>query len=98
MKNTPSITRIIFVRHARSQYGEDDRTRPLTDDGMQNRKIVVETLKDLKIDCFMSSPYKRSVDTILPAADYFEMPIITDERFREREIGTCGDCYRLVWD
>ena len=88
MKNTPSITRIIFVRHARSQYGEDDRTRPLTDDGMQNRKIVVDTLKDLKIDCFMSSPYKRSVDTILPAADYFEMPIVTDERFREREIGT----------
>ena len=30
MTNT---TRIIFVRHARSQYGEDDRIRPLTDDG-----------------------------------------------------------------
>ena len=24
------ITKIIFVRHAQSQYGEDDRIRPLT--------------------------------------------------------------------
>ena len=88
MTNT---TRIIFVRHARSLYGEDDRIRPLTDDGLKSRKIVVETLKGYKVDCFMSSPYKRSIDTIQPAADYFEMPIITDERFRERTIGTWKD-------
>ena len=31
MTNT---TRIIFVRHAGSQYGVDDRIRPLTDDGV----------------------------------------------------------------
>lgn len=87
----PNNTRIIFVRHARSQYGEDDRIRPLTDDGLKSRKIVVDTLKAFKIDCFMSSPYKRSVDTIRPAADYFEMPIVTDERFRERKVGTWED-------
>ena len=87
----PNITRIIFVRHARAQYGEDDRIRPLTEDGLKNRKIVVEALKDYKIDCFMSSPYKRSVDTIQPAADYFGMPIVTDDRFRERKIGTWED-------
>ena len=90
MTNT---TRIIFVRHAKSQYGKDDRTRPLTDDGLKSRAIVVETLKELKIDYFMSSPYKRSVDTIQPAADYFGMQIVTDERFRERKVGT----WEEVW-
>ena len=43
MTNT---TRIIFVRHARSQYGKDDRIRPLTDDGLKSRKIVVELIFD----------------------------------------------------
>ena len=66
--NMPNITRIIFVRHARAQYGEDDRIRPLTEDGLKNRKIVVEALKDYKIDCFMSSPYKRNNTNIKVSA------------------------------
>ena len=83
----PNNTHIIFVRHARSQYGEDDRTRPLTDDGLKSRKVVLEALKEFKIDCFMISPYRRSMDTIQPAADFFGMSIVTDERFRERKAG-----------
>ena len=82
------ITRIIFVRHAKTQYGEDDRIRPLTEDGLKSREVVVETLKEIKIDGFLSSPYKRSIDTIQTTADYFGMPIKTDERFRERKVGT----------
>ena len=83
-----NTTKIIFVRHAKAQYGEDDRTRPLTDEGLRNRAIVVETLKGRKIDRFLSSPYKRSTDTIQTAADFFGMQIETDERFRERKVGT----------
>lgn len=84
MQNT---TKIIFVRHAQAVYGEDDRIRPLTEDGLRNRAIVLETLKDIKIDRFLSSPYKRSMETIQTAAEYFKMPIETDERFRERKAG-----------
>ena len=82
------ITKIIFVRHAQALYGEDDRIRPLTESGLKNREIVLETLKDIHIDAFLSSPYKRSIDTIRTAADYFGMSIRTDERFRERKVGT----------
>ena len=82
------ITKIIFVRHAQSLYGEDDRIRPLTESGLKNREVVLETLKDIHIDAFLSSPYKRSLDTIRTAADYFGMSIRTDERFRERKVGT----------
>ena len=53
-------TNIIFVRHAQSEYGNDDRIRPLTESGLKCREIVVETLKDRHIDVFLSSPYKRS--------------------------------------
>ena len=77
------------------QYGEDDRTRPLTEEGLRNRAIVVETLKGRQIDSFLSSPYKRSTDTIQTAADFFGTQIETDERFRERKVGT-WESERLV--
>ena len=86
--NQKTITTIIFVRHAQSVYGSDDRNRPLSDAGLEDRKIVAETLLDRKIDAFLSSPYKRSMDTIRPAAEGRNMDIRTDERFRERQ---CGD-------
>ncbi len=82
------ITNIIFVRHAQSVYGEDDRNRPLSEAGLINRKIVLETLKHRKIDAFLSSPHKRSMDTIRPLAEYFGMDIVTDERLRERKAGS----------
>ena len=84
-------TRIVFVRHAQAKYGEDDRIRTLTEAGLKSREVVVETLKDFHIDRFLSSPYKRSMDTIQTAADYFGMKIETDERFRERKAGTWDD-------
>ena len=51
MSDQDSITTIYFVRHAESLTShKDDRTRPLTDDGMKDRKIVLETLKGKKLD------------------------------------------------
>ena len=85
------VTTIIFVRHAKAIYGEDDRIRPLTEAGLRSREVVVETLKDIHIDHFLSSPYRRSIETIQTAADYFGMKIETDERFRERKAGTWDD-------
>ncbi len=49
--------------------------------------MVLDTLKDRHIDAFLCSPYRRSLDTIRTAADYFGMEIRTDERFRERKAG-----------
>ena len=86
--NQKTLTTILFVRHAQSVYGSDDRNRPLSDAGMEDRKVVAETLRDRKIDALLSSPYKRSIDTIRPAAEGRNMDIRTDERFRERQ---CGD-------
>ena len=45
------MTKIFFVRHAQPEYNHaDDRTRPLTEEGLADTKIVVETLKDKGID------------------------------------------------
>lgn len=88
------VTKIYFVRHAQpdSQW-EDDRTRPLTDEGKQDAQIVLEFLRDKEIDVFYSSPYKRSYDTIAATAAFYGKEIITDERLRERKCGVEGNMF-----
>ena len=81
-------------------FWEDDRTRPLTEEGKKDSAIVLGFLKDKKIDAFYCSPYKRSVETIAEAADFFTKEIITDERLREREKGPDGNnhgMFRKRW-
>lgn len=86
------MTRIYFVRHAQPIHSwKDDRTRPLTEEGMEDSKKVLEFLKDKQIDKFYCSPYKRSMDTISDAANYYGMEIKTDERLRERKKGPNGN-------
>ena len=85
------MTQLFFVRHAEPQHSwKDDRTRPLTDEGMRDTDRVLEFFRDIKPDAAYSSPYKRSVDTIQSAAEYWKKEIQTDERLRERESGIGG--------
>lgn len=95
------MTKVYFVRHAQPEHDhEDDRTRPLTAEGIADSKIVLETLKDKEIDAFYCSPYKRSIATIQETAEYYKMDIITDERLREREKGINGNghvMFRKRW-
>ena len=86
------MTKVYFVRHAQPEHTwEDDRTRPLTEEGKRDALVVLDFLKDKEIDVFYSSPYKRSIDTIAETALIFEKEIFTDERLREREKGADGN-------
>lgn len=90
------MTKVYFVRHTKPQHDwEDDRTRPLTEEGKKDSKIVLDFLKDRNIDVFYCSPYKRSMDTIAETAAFFGKEIITDERLREREKGLGGNNFGM---
>ena len=96
------MTKVYFVRHAEPVHAhKDDRTRPLTAEGLADRKIVLETLKEKEIDVFYCSPYLRSMATIEETADFFEKEIHTDERLREREKGnegnSSGNVLKMRW-
>lgn len=85
------MTRVFFVRHAEpDKTVKDDRNRPLTDKGMGSTSYVTDILKDKGIDIAVSSPYKRSLDTIKAFTDSLGIHIKTDERFRERVGGMPG--------
>lgn len=86
------MLKVFFVRHAQSEHNwEDDRIRPLTQEGKIDAQSVKHFLVDKKIDSFYCSPYKRSIDTIAESAAYFQKEIYTDERLREREKGVDGN-------
>lgn len=86
------MTRVFFVRHAQPVHAHaEDRTRPLTAEGMQDTALVLETLQNKTIDVFYCSPYQRSMDTIRSASSWFGQPIHTDERLRERQAGKDGN-------
>lgn len=85
-------TKVYFVRHAQPEHmWEDDRTRPLTDEGKEDAAIVLNFFQDKMIHAFYSSPYQRSYDTIADTAAFFGQKIRTDERLREREKGIGGN-------
>lgn len=90
------MTRVFFVRHAQPEHNyKDDRTRPLSEEGMIDSKGVLNSLKDKEIDCFYCSPYKRSISTIQEMADYYGMSIQLDERLRERKAGMNGNVHEM---
>lgn len=79
------MTNIYFVRHAQPDYAfADAAKRPLTEEGERDTLKVVEAMKDIRIDFAISSPYKRSYDTIKQTADEHGLDIAIDERLHER--------------
>lgn len=92
LDHIPPLTHVFFVRHAQSVHShKEDRTRPLTEEGKQDTAWVTQVLADKQIDCFYCSPYLRSLDTIRPAAAQYDLPILQDERLRERQAGEQGN-------
>lgn len=90
------MTHIYFVRHAQPEHSwEDDRTRPLTCEGMQDSKAVADLLKNVNLNYAISSPYKRSVDTIQGCAKAHGLELHIDERLRERQKGPCSNQYGM---
>ena len=82
------MTHLYFVRHAQPDMSwTEPATRPLTELGLSDRAAVTSALSQFKIDAFLSSPYKRSYDTIAPCAEAFGMEIKTDERLIEQVQG-----------
>ena len=80
------MTTVYFVRHAEADNTiRDGRIRPLTEKGMNDRRLVTEFLQDKSIEAVLSSPFKRAVDTIADFADSAGVEIEIIEDFRERK-------------
>jgi len=82
------MTTVYFIRHAQSdRFVHDDRTRPLTAEGLADTKQITAALRDAGIAHILSSTYKRTLQTVDDLADMLGLCIETDEDFRERNAG-----------
>lgn len=90
------MTKVYFVRHAQSDWRSGtDRDRGLTAEALEDRRVVLDFLRDKTVDAFWCSPYRRSLDTIRETAEFYGKPILTDERLREREAAPNGNNRKL---
>lgn len=81
-------TRVYFIRHAQSDRSfHDERTRPLTPEGMADTEKIIPVLKDKGITRIISSPYTRTIQTVEKLSKALELEIVTDDDLRERNAG-----------
>jgi len=82
------MTKVYFVRHAQSDNTvRNDRSRPLTGEGMRDSKAVTWLLAGREIGYIASSPYTRAIDTVADLAEFSGLPINVSEDLRERNAG-----------
>ena len=94
---------IYFVRHALPDYSfDDDATMPLTAEGKRDSLKVLNKLNNAHFDFCLSSPYKRTIETILPLVKQLNLDLHTDPRLKERIRGEVNDNYQELlkkrWD
>lgn len=80
-------TTVYFIRHCQSDFSDkDDRSRPLTEQGLRASRLVTRALAGRRLDHLFASPFKRAHDTILDLARTRGLPITPVEAFRERKV------------
>ncbi len=98
------MTTIYFVRHAQPNYeNHNDSERELTDKGLEDSKKVTKYLIDKNIEVAISSPYKRTIDTIKDLCITLNLVIEEIYDLRERKISDAWiddfDNYaKMQWD
>ncbi|GGN99426.1 histidine phosphatase family protein [Nocardia rhizosphaerihabitans] len=82
---------LILLRHAApvipAPVGPDDYTRPLTTQGHQQARNVIDELRTLTPHAIASSPYLRAIQTVQPLARSLDLLVRTDDELREWDSG-----------
>jgi 2,3-bisphosphoglycerate-dependent phosphoglycerate mutase len=90
-------TTIYMVRHAESPFvfGQE-RSRGLSEKGIEDAKRVAELLDGVDVGYIASSAYTRAIQTVQYVADREKLHIIEYEDLKERPIK--GLDYKAPWD
>lgn len=90
-------TTIYMIRHAESPFvfGQE-KTRGLSEKGLEKSKKIAEIFEDIDVDIIVSSSYRRAVQTLEYLANKRNLSILKFEELRERPIK--GLDYKLPWD
>jgi broad specificity phosphatase PhoE len=84
--------KLYFVRHGETHFNVEKRIQgfcdsPLTDNGIEQAKSVGMGLADIEFKAIYASESQRVVDTARYAIGHRNIPIITDPRLKEMNLG-----------
>lgn len=77
---------IYVIRHCQAEGQEADAK--LTELGEQQAIELAAFFKEVSVERILSSPYSRAVETIQPIAEQKKIPIVMDDRLKERVLST----------
>lgn len=84
---------VYCVRHGESTYNLEGRLQGQSDEphlsplGQKHAQALAATLGELEIEAIYSSPLTRAMETARPLAEILKLPIQTDDRLKEINIG-----------
>lgn len=78
-----------FIRHCEACGQEAEA--PLTEKGFMQAEALATQLKDTGIKRIIASTFKRAIQSAVPLSQTLEIKVETDERLRERTLGTIID-------
>lgn len=84
--------RLLLLRHGQTEYNVARRMQghldtELSDVGVTQAQRAAETMAELHVGKIISSDLKRAHDTALVVAEKFGLPVTTDPRLRETNLG-----------
>ena len=84
------VTTVLLVRHADPVHpigwSGDEYTRPLTDQGRRDARVLADTLRPRRIDAVYSSPYRRAIESVAPLAADRGLSVQLVDDFREHRL------------
>jgi broad specificity phosphatase PhoE len=88
----PNATHLYLIRHGQSEGNAEGRfgghgPTPLSARGREQAERTAKLLAKEGIDAIYSSDLQRAVETAEPLARLLDLPIVTRDTFRERNVG-----------
>lgn len=92
MSKLAGVRRLILLRHGQTEWNASDRMQgqidtELSDVGRRQAKDCAPDMATRDVIHIVSSDLRRAHDTALAVADHAGLPVVTDPRLRETDLG-----------
>ena len=86
------MTELILIRHGETDWNADQRIQGHVDialnrNGLAQAAAIGKRFEKDEIDVLVSSDLRRAMQTMAPIAEGRDLPVLPDQRLRERQLG-----------
>lgn len=99
MRQKEASTTLIYIRHGHTDFPSDRiycdsrEDPPLSEKGQRQASSLPGLLSDVKLSAIYTSPCARTLETARSLAAHRSLPVISEERLRERHFGDWEGLY-----